>query len=117
MNTSAVSRAAESKELSIPFIRIEGWFFVGPEKDCNIYMLDRIRLNPRFIKSIRRLNPSVLEISDMKRIQGSLWSPKYVIGVYSLDEKDSTVPFFISEEQVENLKSIITCSHKDIYLY
>jgi len=86
-------------------IKVPGWYFVGPKEDSKlIETLQRRFLDNRFVYSVKRFNVEDLIVTDDEKIQGSLFSPKYLLSVVDLS-KESVVPFFVEKNIATRIRN------------
>jgi hypothetical protein len=96
----------------MPTIIIEGWFFKAEaktrdKKDVPVEepLINSLFLNPAFQKSVRRFELADLWVTEVQKIQGSVFNPTYVREVVDLTR--SQLPFYISETKVTKLQELI----------
>jgi hypothetical protein len=74
-----------------------------------VYNENSITLDNSFVFTIREFELEDLEISDIEKIQGSIFNPTWVRAIFMRTSQDPT-PFFIKEEDVEKLQiELIKC--------
>lgn len=78
--------------------------FVGDEK---VYNHNSVKLDNSFQPTVLRLLLDDLEITDIKKIQGSIFNPLWVRGVIDLSKPMCLVPLFIDEDDVVKLQKEI----------
>ena len=99
------------------FVDLHGWYYL-PEtvKSTNKYanssptvskMLGSILLQSAWVFSVKRFDLSVLCITEIRKIQGTIFNPTDVRGVVDVSQCGSTIPFFIKEVDVPKLQALI----------